>query len=167
MGGGASAALHPQRKAVRRAAASEVASRRVGFRQVEIRGTQFLINGVPVKLRGVGYFESDPLTGRTITPDLARRDLQMMKEANLDAFRTEVILPSEDLYDDADELGFYLEAESPFCWVDESSDLRYLPTFVQRTAEILDRDRSHPSVIIWSVGNESTWGPDSRLPTSS
>jgi hypothetical protein len=140
--------------------ANEVVSRRVGFRQVEIRGTEFLINGIPVKLRGTGYFESDPLTGRTITPDRARRDLETIKEANLDAFRTEVILPLEELYDDADELGFYVEAESPFCWVDESSDLRYLPTFVQRTAEILDRDRSHPSVIIWSVGNESTWGPD-------
>ncbi len=139
---------------------SEVVSRRVGFRQVEIRGTEFLINGVPVKLRGVGYFEAAPLSGRTIPPDLARRDLLLMKEANLDAFRTEVILPSENIYDDTDELGFYVEAESPFCWVDESSDLRYLPTFVQRTAEILDRDRSHPSVIIWSVGNESTWGPD-------
>ncbi|MGB8011869.1 MAG: glycoside hydrolase family 2 TIM barrel-domain containing protein [Terriglobales bacterium] len=142
------------------AGASEVVSRRVGFRQVEIRGTEFLINGVPVKLRGSGYFESDPLTGRTITPDRARSDLQMLKEANLDAFRTEVILPLEELYDDADELGFYVEAESPFCWVDESSDLRYLPTFVQRTAEILDRERSHPSIIIWSVGNESTSGPD-------
>jgi hypothetical protein len=141
-------------------AKGEVVSRRVGFRQVEIRGSQFLINGVPVKLRGVGYFESDPLTGRAITSDLVRRDLQLMKEVNLDAFRTEVILPTEDLYDDADELGFYVEAESPFCWVDESSDLRYLPTFVQRTAEILDRDFSHPSVIVWSVGNESTWGPD-------
>jgi beta-galactosidase len=139
---------------------SETVSRRVGFRQIEVRGTQILINGVPVKLRGVAYFEAHPLTGRSITPDLARRDLQMMKEANLDAFRTEVILPAEYVYDDADELGFYVEAESPFCWVDESSDLRYLPTFVQRTAEILDRDFSHPSVIIWSVGNESTWGPD-------
>ena len=138
----------------------EVVSRRAGFRQVEIRGTEFLINGTPVKLRGVGYYEAAPLSGRTITPDLARRDLLLMKEANLDAFRTEVMLPSEYVYDDADELGFYVEAESPFCWVDESSDLRYLPTFVQRTAEILDRDRSHPSVIIWSVGNESTWGPD-------
>ncbi len=142
------------------AAPKELVSRRVGFRQVEIRGTQFLINGVPVKLRGTGYFESAPLSGRVIAPDVARRDLQMIKEANLDAFRTEVILPMEEIYDDADELGFYVEAESPFCWVDESSDLRYLPTFVQRTAEILDRDRSHPSVIIWSVGNESTWGPD-------
>jgi hypothetical protein len=139
---------------------AEVVSRRVGFRQVEIRGTEFLINGVPVKLRGVGYFETAPLSGRSITPDLARRDLLLMKEASLDAFRTEVILPSENVYDDADELGFYVESEGPFCWVDESSDLRYLPTFVQRTAEVLDRDRSHPSVIIWSIGNESTWGPD-------
>jgi len=144
----------------RTGAGGEVVSRRVGFRQVEIRGTQFLINGVPVKLRGTGYFESAPLTGRVISPEVARRDLEMMKEANLDAFRTEVILPAENIYDDADELGLYVEAESPFCWVDESSDLRYLPTFVQRTAEILDRDRSHPSVIIWSIGNESTWGPD-------
>ena len=142
------------------AAASEVVSRHVGFRQVEIRGTQFLINGVPVKLRGTGYFEAAPLTGRAVSPDVLRHDLEMLKEANLDAFRTEVILPLENLYDDADEMGFYVEAESPFCWVDESSDLRYLPTFVQRTAEMLDRDRSHPSVIIWSVGNESSWGPD-------
>ena len=142
------------------AGASETVSRHVGFRQVEIRGTQFLINGVPVKLRGTGYFEATPLNGRSVSPDVIRHDLEMLKEANLDAFRTEVILPVENLYDDADEMGFYVEAESPFCWVDESSDLRYLPTFVQRTAEMLDRDRSHPSVIIWSVGNESTWGPD-------
>ena len=142
------------------AVASEVVSRRVGFRQVEIHGTQFLINGVPVKLRGTGYFEAAPLTGRVVSPDVLRHDLEMLKEANLDAFRTEVILPMENLYDDSDEMGFYVEAESPFCWVDESSDLRYLPTFIQRTAEMLDRDRSHPSVIIWSVGNESSWGPD-------
>jgi len=142
------------------AGSGEIVSRRVGFRQVEIRGTDLLINGVPLKLRGVGYFEADPLAGRAIAPDVARRDLKMMKEANLDAFRTEVILPAESVYDNADDLGLYVEAESPFCWVDESSDLRFLPTFVQRTAEILDRDRSHPSIIIWSVGNESTWGPD-------
>lgn len=138
----------------------EVISRRVGFRQVEIRGAQFLINGVPVKLRGTGYFEATPLTGRVVTPELLRRDLKLMKEANLDAFRTEVILPIEQLYDYADEMGFYVEPEAPFCWVDDSSDLRYLPVFVQRTAEVMDRDRSHPSVIYWSLGNESSWGPD-------
>jgi len=153
-------AEHPLLYKLSASLGTECVSRQIGFRQVEIRGTELLINGVPVKLRGTGYYEATPLTGRVVTPGLLRRDLEMMKEANLDAFRTEVILPIEQLYDDADEMGFYVEAEAPFCWVDESSDLRYLPTFVQRTAEILDRDRSHPSVIIWSVGNESTWGPD-------
>jgi hypothetical protein len=140
--------------------AGEVVSRRVGFRQIEVRGTQLLINGFPVKLRGANHYESDPLTGRAATPELTRRDLQMMKEANLDAIRTSTFPAVEDLYDDADALGFYIEEEGPFCWVDESSDLRYLPIFVQRTAEMLERDRSHPSVVYWSVGNESTWGPD-------
>jgi hypothetical protein len=138
----------------------EVVSRRFGFRQVEIRGSQFLINGVPVKLRGANHYESDPLGGRSIEPALTRRDLQMMKEDNLDAIRTSTFPAVKDLYDDADEMGFYIEEEGPFCWVDESADLRYLPTFVQRTAEMLERDRSHPSVVYWSVGNESTWGPD-------
>ncbi len=139
---------------------NETVSRRFGFRQVEIRGTQFLINGVPVKLRGVNHYETDPLTGRSIDPELTRRDLQMMKDDNLDAIRTSTFPAVKDLYDGSDEMGFYIEEEGPFCWVDESADLRYLPTFVQRTAEMLERDRSHPSVVYWSVGNESTWGPD-------
>ncbi len=139
---------------------NEVVSRRVGFRQIEIRGTRFLINGVPVKLRGANHYEMDPLGGRAVTPELTRKDLQMMKEDNLDAIRTSTFPAVQDLYDDADEMGFYIEEEGPFCWVDESSDLRYLPTFVQRIAEMLERDRSHPSVVYWSVGNESTWGPD-------
>jgi len=139
---------------------SEVVSRRVGFRQIDIRGSQFLMNGVPVKLRGANHYESDPLLGRAVGPDLTRRDLEMMKEANLDAIRTSTFPAVEDLYDDADEMGFYIEEEGPFCWVDESSDLRYLPTFVERIAEMVERDRSHPSVVYWSVGNESTWGPN-------
>ncbi|HLV86242.1 MAG TPA: glycoside hydrolase family 2 TIM barrel-domain containing protein [Candidatus Sulfotelmatobacter sp.] len=140
--------------------ASEMVSRRFGFRQIEIRGSEFLINGVPVKMHGANHYEMDPLNGRSVTPDLTRKDLLMMKEDNLDAIRTSTFPAVQDLYDDSDELGFYIEEEGPFCWVDESSDLRFLPTFVQRTAEMLERDRSHPSVVYWSVGNESTWGPD-------
>jgi beta-galactosidase len=139
---------------------TETVSRRLGFRQIEIRGSQFLVNGVGIKMHGANHYEMDPLTGRAVTPELTRRDLEMMKEDNLDAIRTSTFPGVEDLYDDADELGFYIEEEGPFCWVDESSDLRYLPTFVQRTAEMIERDRSHPSVAYWSIGNESTWGPD-------
>lgn len=140
--------------------ANESVSRRFGFRQIQIRGSEFLMNGVNVKLHGANHYEMDPLSGRAVTPDLTRKDLEMMKDDNLDAIRTSTFPAVEDLYNDADEMGFYIEEEGPFCWVDESSDLRYLPIFVQRTAEMLDRDRSHPSVAYWSVGNESTWGPD-------
>jgi len=138
----------------------EVVSRRFGFRQIEIRGSQFLMNGVGIKMHGANHYEMDPLAGRAVTSDLTRKDLAMMKDDNLDAIRTSTFPAVEDLYDDADELGFYIEEEGPFCWVDESSDLRFLPTFVERTAEMIERDRSHPSVAYWSIGNESTWGPD-------
>ena len=139
---------------------TEVVSRRFGFRQIEIKGSQFLINGVSVKMHGANHYEMDPLGGRVQSPDLTRKDLQMMKDDNLDAIRTSTFPAVQELYDDADEMGFYIEEEGPFCWVDESADLRFLPVFVQRTAEMLERDRSHPSVAYWSVGNESTWGPD-------
>jgi len=138
---------------------TEEVARRIGFRQVDIRGTQLLISGVPVKLRGTCHHDSDPVRGRAVTPELTRLDLQLIKEANLDALRTSHYPAIEALYDDADELGVYVEAEAPFCWVNESSDLRLAPLVVQHTAELLERDRSHPSVIIWSLVNESTWGP--------
>lgn len=139
---------------------NEAVSRRFGFRQIEIRGSEFLVNGVGIKMHGANHYEMDPLNGRVVTSDLTRKDLELMKEDNLDAIRTSTFPAVEDLYDDADELGFYIEEEGPFCWVDESSDLRFLPTFVERTAEMIERDRSHPSVAYWSIGNESTWGPD-------
>jgi hypothetical protein len=141
----------------------EVVSRRVGFRQVEIRGTELLLNGVPVKLRGANHYDSHPLLGRAVTPEMTRQDLEMMKEANVDAIRTPTFPAAPELYDYADEMGFYVEDEAPFCWVEASADLRHALTYVQRTAEMIDRDRSHPSIIFWSVGNESTWGPDFEL----
>jgi hypothetical protein len=139
---------------------TEQVTRRVGFRQVEVRGRQLLINGVAVKLRGTCHHDADPVRGRAVTPELTRLDLQLMKEANLDALRTSHYPAIEALYDDADEMGVYVEAEAPFCWVDQADDLRLAPLVVQHTAELLERDRSHPSVIIWSLVNESSWGPD-------
>ncbi len=139
----------------------ESVTRQVGFRQVDIRGTQLLINGVPVKLRGVCHHDSHPVLGRAVTPEITRQDLQLIKEANLDALRTSHYPAVEELYEGADELGIYVEAEAPFCMVggDQSCDLRLAPLVVQHGAELLERDRSHPSVIIWSMANESVWAP--------
>jgi beta-galactosidase len=139
---------------------TEQVTRRVGFRQVEVRGTQLLVNGVPVKLRGTCHHDSDPVRGRAVTPEFTRQDLKLIKEANLNALRTSHYPAIESLFDDADEMGVYVEAEAPFCWVNQSHDLRLAPLVVSHTAELLERDRSHPSVIFWSLANESSWGPD-------
>ena len=137
----------------------EEVSRRIGFRQVEVRGTEILVNGVPVKFRGTCHHDSDPVLGRAVTPELTRRDLELIREANLNALRTSHYPAVEELYDYADELGVYVEAEAPFCWVHQSHDWRLVPLVIQHTAELLERDRSHPSVTWWSLCNESSWGP--------
>lgn len=133
-------------------------SQRIGFRQTDVRGPQLLINGVPVKFRGTCHHDSDPRMGRAVTAELTRRDLSMMKEANLNAVRTSHYPPIPELLDIADELGLYVEDEAPFCWVGVSDDLRLTPHILQLTAELLARDRNHPSVFMWSLCNESQFG---------
>jgi beta-galactosidase len=137
----------------------EQVSRRIGFRQVDVRGTEILINGRPVKFRGTCHHDSHPILGRAVTPEVTRKDLELIQEANLNALRTSHYPAVEELYDFADEMGVYVEAEAPFCWVNQSHDLRLTPLVIQHTAELLERDRSHPSVIWWSLCNESSWGP--------
>jgi beta-galactosidase len=137
----------------------ERVSRPVGFRQVEVRGTRILVNGVPIKLRGTCHHDAHPLMGRAVTPELTRQDLELIQAANLNALRTSHYPAIPELYDYADEMGLYVEDEAPFCWVGQSHDLRLAPLVTQLTAEMLERDRSHPSVIFWSLANESRWGP--------
>jgi hypothetical protein len=131
---------------------------RVGFRQTEVVGTSILINGKPVKLRGTCHHDTHPLLGRAVTPELTRKDLELMKEANLNAVRTSHYPPLPELLDLADELGLYVEDEASFCWVGVSDDLNYAPRIIQLTAELLTRDRNHPSVFMWSLCNESGFG---------
>jgi beta-galactosidase len=130
----------------------------VGFRQTDIRGTQVLINGRPVKFHGTCHHDSHPLMGRAVTAELERKDLMLMREANLNAVRTSHYLPLADLPYIADELGLYVEAEGSFCWADGTNDLRNTPRIMQLNAELLARDRNHPSVAFWSVCNESQYG---------
>lgn len=137
----------------------ERVTRKAGFRETRIRGTQVLINGVPVKLKGTCHHDSHPRMGRAVTPALERQDLELIKEANLDSVRTSHYPPLPELLDIADELGVYIEDEASFCWVSNAADLRYGALTRQLTAEMVERDMSHPSVAYWSSGNESGWGP--------
>jgi len=129
-----------------------------GFRQTEVRGREILVNGKPIKLRGTCHHDSHPLMGRAVTAGLQRQDLALMKEANLNAVRTSHYPPLPELLDAADELGLYVEDEAPFCWAVGTDDLRNTPRILQLTAELLARDRNHPSVTFWSLCNESEFG---------
>ncbi|MHB8521010.1 MAG: glycoside hydrolase family 2 TIM barrel-domain containing protein [Limisphaerales bacterium] len=131
---------------------------RIGFRQTDIRESRLLINGRPVKIRGTCHHDSDPRLGRAVTPAQERQDVELMKQANLNALRTSHYPPLPELLDAADELGLYVEDEGSFCWVDVADDLRLTPRIMQIIAELLARDRNHPSVFTWSVCNESTFG---------
>jgi hypothetical protein len=135
-------------------------TQRIGFRQTEVAHGQLLINGHLVKIRGTCHHDSDPLLGRAVTADMERRDLELMKEANLNSLRTSHYPPLPDLLDIADELGIYVEDEGSFCWVAAASadDLNLTPRIMQLNAELLARDRNHPSVFMWSLCNESDFG---------
>jgi hypothetical protein len=133
-------------------------TRKIGFRQTDVRGSDLLINGATVKLRGTCHHDGDPLVGRAVTATHERRDAELIVGANLNALRTSHYPPHPALLDAADELGIYVEDEASFCWVGDSNDLRLAPRILQLTAELLARDRHHPSVFMWSLCNESEYG---------
>jgi beta-galactosidase len=129
--------------------------RRVGLRRVEVRGSRLLLNGAPIKLAGACHHETDPLTGRAGTAVHAEEDLRLLKAANLNYVRTSHYPPCMELVEAADRLGVYLEVEAPFCWVGPEEDLSDLKEVLTPTSAMVDLYRDHPSVLIWSLANES------------
>jgi beta-galactosidase len=142
---------------------AEVLTSRVGFRTVEIRGGQLLVNGVPILIKGVDRHEHDPVTGHVVSRELMRRDVQLMKEFNINAVRTSHYPNDPYWYDLADEYGLYLVDEADI----ESHGMGYNPAVtlgnnpvwqaahLDRTERMVERDKNHPSIIIWSLGNEA------------
>lgn len=132
-------------------------SRRVGFRQIEVRGNELFVNNHPIKLRGVCRHEVMPLRGRSLNGDTWRQDVALFRNANVNYIRTSHYPPDEALLEACDELGMFVEEEAPFCWAHNTNvpmeNRKAL--LVNQHIEMINRDRSHPSVIIWSMGNES------------
>ena len=131
--------------------------RNVGFRKIEVRGARFLVNGVAVKLCGAIHHEMDPLTCRADTGRLAEEDVRLYKTANLNYLRTTHYPPTSELIDAADKYGLYVEVEAPFCWVAPYDDFKYLREVLVPTSAMIDCYHSHPSVMLWSLANESTF----------
>ncbi len=141
---------------------ADASYRRIGFRDVEIVGRDLLVNGERVYIRGVNRHDFHPLTGRTVSYDDMRADLVLLKRFGFNAIRTAHYPNDPALYDLADELGLYVVDEADIESHDHAHEIaddpRYLNAFVDRVARMVLRDKNHPSVIIWSLGNESDYG---------
>ncbi|MFC4507235.1 MULTISPECIES: glycoside hydrolase family 2 TIM barrel-domain containing protein [Streptomyces] len=141
---------------------ADISRHRIGFRDVEVVGRDLLVNGERVYIRGVNRHDFHPLTGRTVSYDDMRADLVLLKRFGFNAIRTAHYPNDPTLYDLADELGFYVVDEADIESHDHAHEIaddpRYLNAFVDRVSRMVLRDKNHPSVIIWSLGNESDYG---------
>ncbi|HTV43192.1 MAG TPA: glycoside hydrolase family 2 TIM barrel-domain containing protein [Candidatus Sulfotelmatobacter sp.] len=147
---------------------AETVEQCVGFRQVDVRGNQLFVNNMPVKLRGVCRHETYPLLGRATTQALVDQDVKLFREMNVNSVRTSHYPPTKELVQDCDSMGLFVEEEAPFCWVDRhnSTNAATRAYILQAEMETILRDRSDPAVILWSMGNESSWGRNFALARS-
>lgn len=140
----------------------EQAEQKVGFRHLQMSDGQLLVNGKPVRLRGVNRHEHDPLRARVMTEELMLRDLQLMKAANINAVRLSHYPNVPRWYELCDSIGMYVMDEAD-C---ETHGLRgtlastpdWHDAFMDRVVRMAERDKNHPSIIFWSLGNESGYG---------
>ena len=141
----------------------ETIARRTGFREIEIVGKEMLVNGKPIKLRGANRHVAHPQRGRSPSPELARRDAELFKAANCNFIRTSHYPPSEEFIAACDEIGLFVEMEAPLSFFspDKKTDVQAMKDYVlYANLMTVERDRSAPSVIFWSIANESVWEKD-------
>ncbi|MDW8278784.1 MAG: glycoside hydrolase family 2 TIM barrel-domain containing protein [Anaerolineales bacterium] len=140
---------------------------RIGFRRVEIKNRQLLINGRAVYIRGVNRHEFEETRGKTVTLDSMLADIRLMKQHNINAVRLSHYPNDPRWYDLCDEYGLYLwdeanlETHALYNRLCHEPDWRL--AFLERGARMVERDKNHPSVIVWSLGNESGYGPNHDL----
>ncbi|MCF3145562.1 glycoside hydrolase family 2 TIM barrel-domain containing protein [Streptomyces platensis] len=140
---------------------------RIGFRTVRVEGGPLTVNGRRILLRGVNRHEFHPRSGRTIGPETMRRDLLLMKQHNINAVRTSHYPPHPAFLDLCDELGLWVVDECDLethgfaqqGWRDNPvDDARWEPALLDRARRMVERDKNHPSVVLWSLGNECGTG---------
>jgi beta-galactosidase len=145
----------------------EVIPANIGFRKVEIRDGDLLVNGKRILIKGADRHEFDPDRGQAITAEIMEKDIQVMKQFNLNAVRCSHYPNQTAWYDLCDRYGIYLIDEANI----ESHGMGYGPAtlaknpawadaHLNRTVRMVERDKNHPSVIIWSLGNEAGDGPN-------
>ncbi|HUX40741.1 MAG TPA: glycoside hydrolase family 2 TIM barrel-domain containing protein [Rectinemataceae bacterium] len=137
---------------------------RLGFRRVEIRDRALLINGQRVMIRGVNRHEHDERRGKTLDLAGMLRDIELLKRNNFNAVRLSHYPNDERWYELCDEFGLYLfdeaDIESHAYYDHLCRDPRWASAFLERGMRMVLRDKNHASIIVWSLGNESGYGPN-------
>ncbi|MBX3000125.1 MAG: DUF4981 domain-containing protein, partial [Caldilineaceae bacterium] len=145
----------------------EVQSCKVGFRKVEIIDGQLKINGVRIRIGGVNRHEHDPITGHTVSEESMIEDILIMKRHNINAVRTSHYPNYPRWYELCDEYGLYVmdeaNIESHGVWDKLTKDPEWETAFLERVSRMVERDKNHPCVISWSLGNESGFGPNHEI----
>jgi beta-galactosidase len=141
----------------------EAVSAKIGFRKVEIVNSQLLVNGVAIHIKGTNMHEHNELTGHVIDESTVLKDIRMMKSNNINAVRTSHYPQQEFWYEMCDKYGLYLideaDIESHGIGYDKDVTLADKPEWaaahLDRMKRMVERDKNHPSIIIWSMGNEA------------
>ncbi len=147
---------------------TEIISKRIGFRDVKLLNGRFLVNGMPVKLKGVNRHESQHANGHTVTEEECRQELNLMKRANINHVRNSHYPQPSFFYDMCDELGIYVcdeaNIESHGYYYGElslSHPVEWKAQHVWRNKNMVEQSKNHPCVVIWSYGNEA--GPGANF----
>jgi beta-galactosidase len=147
--------------------ASETVTLEVGFRRVEVVGVELHVNGRPITFRGVNRHDFDPRTGRAVSRQAMESDVVLMKQHNVNALRTSHYPPDPYLLELCDRYGLYVVEECDiethgFSLVDwrgnPSDDPQWAAVYLDRMRRMVERDKNHASVVMWSLGNEAGWG---------
>jgi beta-galactosidase len=143
----------------------------VGFRRVEIKGGRFLVNGKPILIKGVNRHEHSEISGKTVDRASMVRDIELMKQFNINAVRTSHYPNQTMWYDLCDQYGLFVMDEANIeihhYGNDPKNRLTNSPewsaAFLDRVQRMVERDKNHPSIVFWSMGNESGDGLNARL----
>jgi beta-galactosidase len=140
----------------------EARSTKIGFRETEIRDGEFFINGESVLMLGVNRHDHDPVTGKVISDASMLKDILLMKKNNINAVRTSHYPNNEMFYELCDEYGIYVMDEANIETHEIggklSNDSAWASAFLDRAIRMVERDKNHPSIIFWSLGNEAGSG---------
>lgn len=139
---------------------TEVIKRNIGFRKIDIKGNILYVNNQPVKLRGVSRHDISAYDGRAIKDTTSlHRDIEQLRNANCNFIRTSHYPPDSYMLDLCDRYGIFVEDEAPVCWESGKDSYDRIHQIFYSFKSMVIRDRSHPCILLWSLGNESEWKP--------